>query len=87
MGADSPEAAAIARLTGAAQADVPALLTGYTFPTLDEQAGPDLLGGGTAKAVAATAAFLKEQGKIPAVLDSYAPYVTTRFVEEAHAAN
>lgn len=82
----SGEAEKIARLTGAAQAEVPELLKGYTFPTLAEQAGPDLLGGGTAKAVAATAAFLKEQGKIPAALPDYAPYVTTRFVDEAHAA-
>lgn len=85
--AASPEAEKIARLTGAKQDEVPALLTGYTFPTLEEQAGADLLGGGTVKAVAATAAFLKEQGKIPAVLSDYAPYVTTRWVTEALASN
>lgn len=85
-GPDSTEAEKIARLTGAKATEVPELLTGYTFPTLEEQAGPELLGGGTAKAVAETAAFLKEQGKILAVLPDYAPYVTTRFVVEAHAA-
>ncbi|WP_181703128.1 taurine ABC transporter substrate-binding protein [Chthonobacter albigriseus] len=84
--AKSPEAEKIARLTGAKQDEVPALLTGYTFPTLEEQAGADLLGGGTVKAVAATAAFLKEQGKIPAVLADYGPYVSTRWVTEALAA-
>ncbi len=85
--ATSPEAEKIARLTGAKQDEVPELLTGYTFPTLAEQAGPDLLGGGTVKAVAATAAFLKEQGKIPAVLADYAPYVSSRWVTEAQATN
>ncbi len=39
------------------------------------------------KAVAATAAFLKEQGKIPAVLADYAPYVSARWVTEAQATN
>lgn len=81
--ASSPEAEKIARLTGAKQEEVPALLKGYTFPTLEEQAGADLLGGGTVKAVAATAEFLKEQGKIPAALADYSPYVSTRWVESA----
>ncbi|MCL6706261.1 taurine ABC transporter substrate-binding protein [Pseudomonas sp. R2.Fl] len=81
--ASSPEAEKIARLTGARQEEVPALLKGYTFPTLEEQAGADLLGGGTVKAVAATAEFLKEQGKIPAALSDYTPYVSARWVEDA----
>lgn len=81
--AKSPEAEKIARLTGAKQDEVPALLKGYNFPTLEEQAGADLLGGGTVKAVAATSAFLKEQGKIPSVLEDYTPYVSARWVEQA----
>ncbi len=81
--ATSPEAEKIARLTGAKQDEVPALLKGYIFPTLQEQAGADLLGGGTVKAVAATSAFLKEQGKIPAVLDDYSAYVSPRWVQDA----
>ncbi|RYC10990.1 taurine ABC transporter substrate-binding protein [Ciceribacter ferrooxidans] len=82
-GPTSPEAEKIARLTGAKQDEVPALLKGYIFPTLEEQAKPDLLGGGTIKAVAETSAFLKEQGKIPAVLADYAPYVSSRWVVDA----
>ncbi|MEQ1769910.1 MAG: taurine ABC transporter substrate-binding protein [Devosia sp.] len=78
--ADSDAAKKIAQLTGANAADVPALLKGYVFPSLAEQAGPNYLGGATAKAVADTAAFLVEQGKIPAALPDYAPYVTTKFV-------
>lgn len=81
--ASSPQAEKIARLTGAKKEEVPALLKGYIFPTLEEQAGADLLGGGTAKAVAQTSEFLKEQGKIPAALPDYSPYVSNRWVKEA----
>jgi taurine transport system substrate-binding protein len=81
--ADSDAAKAIAQLTGANAADVPALLKGYVFPSLADQAGPDYLGGATTKAIADTAAFLVEQGSIQAALPDYAPYVTTRFVEAA----
>ncbi|WP_119255828.1 taurine ABC transporter substrate-binding protein [Shinella zoogloeoides] len=81
--ATSPEAEKIARLTGAKQDEVPALLKGYIFPTLEEQAGEKLLGGGTVKAVADTSAFLLEQGKIPAALSDYSPYVSTRWVTDA----
>lgn len=82
-GAGSEPAKSIARLTGANPAEVPMLLTGYHLPLLDEQASAALLGGGTAKAVADTAAFLKAQGKVPSVLDDYTPYASTRFVIDA----
>lgn len=81
--ATSAQAEKISRLTGAKQEDVPALLKGYYFPSLEEQAGPELLGGATAKAVAQTSAFLLEQGKIPAVLTDYGPYVSARWAQEA----
>ncbi|KQS89511.1 MULTISPECIES: taurine ABC transporter substrate-binding protein [unclassified Rhizobium] len=79
----SAEAEKIAKLTGAKQDEVPALLKGYYFPSLDEQASDKLLGGGAVKAVAETSAFLLEQGKIPSVLPDYAPYVSTRWVKDA----
>lgn len=89
--ATSSEAEKIARLTGAKQDEVPALLKGYEFPTLAEQASPALLGGGakggTVKAIAATSAFLKAQGKIDTVLSDYAPYVTAEFAKRAAASN
>ncbi len=85
--AKSDQAAKIARLTGAKVEEVPALLKGYHFPLLDEQASAALLGGGTAKAIADASAFLKEQGKIPAVLPDYSGAVTTKFVTEALASN
>ena len=82
-GPSSPEAEKIAKLTGAKTEEVPALLKGYYFPKLEEQASADLLGGGTVKAVAETSKFLLEEGKIPAVLPDYSPYVSDRWVKEA----
>lgn len=81
--AGSPQAEKIARLTGAKPEEVPNLLKGYYFPSLEEQASADLLGGATVKAIAQTSAFLLEQGKIPAVLPDYAPYVSARWAQEA----
>ncbi|RUU09768.1 taurine ABC transporter substrate-binding protein, partial [Mesorhizobium sp. M7A.T.Ca.TU.009.01.3.2] len=83
----SPQAAAIAKLTGAKLEEVPQLLKGYVFPTLEEQASDKFLGGGTVKAVEATSAFLKEQGKIDAVLPDYSKYVSSKYVTEALASN
>lgn len=81
--ASSPEAEKIARLTGAKVEEVPTLLKGYYYPTLDEQASKDLLGGGAVDAITKTSAFLFEQGKVPAVLSDYSGYVTARWVEQA----
>lgn len=83
----SAEAQKIAKLTGAKIDDVPQLLKGYVFPTLAEQASDKFLGGGTVKAVAATSEFLKEQGKIDAVLSDYSKYVTAKYVAAAAALN
>ena len=83
----SPQAEKIARLTGAKVEEVPALLKGYVFPTLQEQASAKFLGGETVKAVAAASAFLKEQGKIDAVQPDYSKYVTSKYVTEALASN
>ena len=83
--AASPEAAKIAELSGAKVEDVQLLLKGYVFPSLEQQAGPDFLGGGTATAVAATASFLAEQGRISAALPDYAPSINAAYVEAALA--
>jgi len=79
--ADSEPVRKIAKLTGANTADVPDLLAGSTYPDAEAQASDALLGGGTAKAVAKTAEFLKEQGKLEAVLPDYTPYVSAKFVQ------
>ena len=55
----------------------------FKVPSLADEAGPNYLGGATTKAIADTAAFLVEQGKIPAALPDYSAYVTTKFVTDA----
>ncbi|AOJ05017.1 MULTISPECIES: taurine ABC transporter substrate-binding protein [Burkholderia] len=82
----SPQVAAISRLSGATTGDIPQLLAGNLYPTASEQASPELLGGGTAAAIASTARFLKEQRKIDRVLPDYRPTVTDRFVRASVAA-
>ncbi|TBV15802.1 taurine ABC transporter substrate-binding protein [Stutzerimonas kirkiae] len=81
--AASPQVASIARLTGAEPADVPELLAGSAFPNRDEQLSEAWLGGGTAKAIAATAEFLKEQGRVDRVRPSYAEFVSSDAVRAA----
>lgn len=83
----SKQAAKVAKLTGAKLEDVPLLLKGYVFPPLADQASDAYLGGATIKAITATSEFLKEQGKIDAVLPDYAKYVSAKYVAEAAASN
>ncbi|MFF7709967.1 taurine ABC transporter substrate-binding protein [Pseudomonas sp. NPDC007930] len=79
--ADSPQVKAIAKLTGSNAADVPELLAGSAYPDAAAQKSAALLGGGTAKDIAATAAFLKEQKKLDAVLPDYSPYVSAQYIQ------
>ncbi|MET3817806.1 taurine transport system substrate-binding protein [Burkholderia sp. PvR073] len=85
--AGSPQVAAVAKVSGANAQDVPASLALYAFPTPAEQASPTWLGGGAqsgaAKSLAATAAFLKSQGTIQAVLADYSVGVDPQFVQKA----
>ena len=83
--ADSPQVKAVAKWTKADAANVPAAMALYKFPTLAEQASPTWLGGGAAKAMAETATFLKEQGRVQEVKPSYAPFVTDVYVKKAMA--
>lgn len=80
---ESEEVKAVAKLTGAQPADVPEALAAYRFPTIEQQASADWLGGGAATALKNTAEFLKEQGKVPAVAPDYAKFVNPEFVKEA----
>ena len=82
-GVDSPQAKAIAKWTKAEVKDVPATLALYTFPTAEEQLGPKWLGGGAAKAMKDTAAFLKEQGRITDLKPDYSAFVTTEYIRKA----
>ena len=85
--ADKSNIEKVARVTGSKPEDVAGLLAAYSYPSLTDQASPTLLGGDTVRAVAAAAAFLKEQGKVPEVLADYSPYVTADFVKQAAASN
>ncbi|WP_020203972.1 taurine ABC transporter substrate-binding protein [Cupriavidus sp. WS] len=81
--ADSAQVKAVAKWSGAEPAEVPASLALYEFPTLQQQASAAWLGGGAARSLAATAAFLKEQGTIQNVLPDYASGVNATWVRKA----
>ena len=85
-GADSPQIKTVAKWTKANAADVPEAMKRYVFPTMAEQASPKWLGGGAAKAMASTAAFLKEQGRVQEVKADYGSFVTDAYVKKAMAA-
>ena len=81
--ADSPQVKAVAKWTKADAKDVPPAMALYKFPTATEQMSATWLGGGAAKAMANTAAFLKEQGRIQEVKPDYGAFVTTDYVKKA----
>ena len=83
---DSPQVKAVAKVTKADAKDVPAAMALYVFPTAADQIGAAWLGGGAAKAMAGTAAFLKEQGRIQEVKPDYKAFVTDVYVKKALAA-
>ncbi|MGC3986610.1 MAG: taurine ABC transporter substrate-binding protein [Pseudorhodoferax sp.] len=80
---DSPQIKAVAKWTKADAKDVPAGMALYSFPTMQEQLSATWLGGGAAKAMANTAEFLKEQGRVQEVKPSYANFVTDQYVKKA----
>jgi taurine transport system substrate-binding protein len=80
---DSPQIKAVSKWTKAEPGGVPAAMSLYRFPTLEEQASATWLGGGAAKALLDTANFLKEQGRVQEVKPSYAQFVTTTYVQKA----
>jgi taurine transport system substrate-binding protein len=82
---DSPQVKAVAKWTKADAKDVPEAMKLYKFPTAAEQAGASWLGGGAAKAMTNTAAFLKEQGRIQEVKPDYKVFVTDAYVKKAMA--
>jgi len=83
----SPKVANVARLSGGKPGEVPEVLALYEFPLAAEQASNTWLGGGkdggAAKALAATADFLKQEKKVPAVLPDYSVAINASFVEAA----
>lgn len=79
-GPDSENAKTLAKFLGGTAEQQAAALKNLTLLTPEEQASSKWLGGGedagAAKILKDTAAFLKEQGKVSRVLDSYADFVT-----------
>ncbi len=71
----------MAQITGSTPAEVPASLAAYRFPALAAQASPAWLGGGAAKALTETAAFLKAQGRVQALAPDYGRFVTGAYVD------
>ncbi|WP_207272185.1 taurine ABC transporter substrate-binding protein, partial [Pseudomonas sp. GW460-12-10-14-TSB1] len=61
----------LVKLSGAKASDIPLLLQGNVYPLAADQVIS--LGAPTTKAITDTAVFLKEQGKVEAVLPDYAP--------------
>jgi taurine transport system substrate-binding protein len=86
-GADSDEAKAIGKVVGAKPEDVPATLKDYGFPSAADQASTAWLGGGkdggVAKAMANTAAFLKEQGRITDIPADFGKFVNPEYAAAA----
>ena len=82
---DSPQIKAIAKWSKADAKDVPAAIALYRFPTPAEQLSATWLGGGAAKALTDTAAFLKEQGRVQEVKPNYGAFVSTAYVQKALA--
>ncbi|QZI70476.1 taurine ABC transporter substrate-binding protein [Pseudomonas protegens] len=70
----------LVKLSGAKASDIPMLLQGNVYPLAADQVLS--LGAPTTKAITDTAVFLKEQGKVEAVLPDYAPYVSAKFIPE-----
>jgi taurine transport system substrate-binding protein len=84
---DSDEVKAVAKIVGAKPEDVPAAMAAYGHPTAAEQASNAWLGGGkdggVAKAMASTAQFLKEQGRISDIPADFGKFVHPEYAAAA----
>ncbi|MFK3725911.1 taurine ABC transporter substrate-binding protein [Pseudomonas monteilii] len=76
--ANTDHVSQLAKLSGAKPADIPVLLNGNVYPLAAEQAHE--LGAPTTQALTDTATFLKQQGKVEAVLPDYSPYVSADYL-------
>jgi taurine transport system substrate-binding protein len=82
-GPGTAKAQAIAKAVSGQADQVGGVLALYDYPTLEEQVSATWLGGGVASALMATSEFLKSQGKIDKVLDSYDGASNAKFAEMA----
>src|ERR1700722_13884421 len=79
--AGTTKAKTIADFNGAKVEEIFDEVDGAYYPLADEQASDAYLGRGAADAIAATAAFLKEQKKVDALLPNYSGTITAEFVK------
>ncbi|WP_062229319.1 taurine ABC transporter substrate-binding protein [Aureimonas frigidaquae] len=56
------------------------MLSLFGFPTVEEQLGPNWLGGGIQQAAKGVADLMKSSGNIDRTLDDYGPFVTTQYL-------
>ncbi len=82
-GPGTAKAKAIAKAVSGQADQVGGVLALYDYPTLEQQVSATWLGGGVASALKATSEFLKSQGKIDKVLDSYAGASNAKFAKMA----
>ena len=84
---DQAKVAAVAKWSGGKPEDVADAMALYGFPSVQDQASPTWLGGGSngaaAKALTQQANFLKEQGRLTSVAPDYSKNVTTEWVTKA----
>lgn len=80
--ADKPEVMALAAATGADPAQVPDILSGFTFLPMATQVTDTWLGTAADK-VKSTADFLKAAGRIDAVVDDYSGFVNPEYAAAA----
>lgn len=79
----TPKADAIAKVVGGESNQVGDVLALYDFPSLEQQISATWLGGGVQNALEAASEFLKAQGKLDRVLDSYDASATPQFAKMA----
>lgn len=80
-GPGTENAKAIAKAVSGQADQVGGVLALYDYPTLEEQVSAVWLGGGVQNALMAGSEFLKSQGKLDAVLDSYKDSATPKFAQ------
>jgi taurine transport system substrate-binding protein len=82
-GPSTAKAQAIAKAVGGQPDQVGGVLALYDYPTLQQQISPAWLDGGVQNALKAASEFLKGQGKLDKVLNSYTDSATPKFARMA----
>ena len=80
-GPGTANAEAIAKAVSGQADQVGGVLALYDYPTLEQQVSATWLGGGVQNALKAASEFLKSQGKLDSVLDSYDDSATPTYAQ------